>query len=72
LEADQELRERIAQVVAQADRLEAKREREKADAEERAIASLEPRRRSEVVAIGQVADYVVPQSLGCFSSVEGV
>ena len=35
---DQELRERIAQVLARVDRLEAKREREKADAEERAIA----------------------------------
>jgi hypothetical protein len=35
---DQELRERIAQVVARVDRLEATREREKADSEERAIA----------------------------------
>jgi hypothetical protein len=35
---DQELRERIAQVVARVDRLEATLEREKADAEERAIA----------------------------------
>jgi uncharacterized small protein (DUF1192 family) len=32
---DEELRERIAQVVARVDRLEAKRQREKADAEER-------------------------------------
>jgi|SRR5829696_10406211 len=35
---DQELRERIAQIVARVDCLEAKREREKADADERAIA----------------------------------